>query len=71
MIFKQHFTVIKNGLSNECGELLEVGGTHYQKPIQVWDFVFANKIPFDEASAIKYLCRHNEKKMVLRILRKL
>lgn len=40
---------------------LEVGGTHYQKPIQVWDFVYANKIPFDEASAIKYLCRHKEK----------
>lgn len=40
---------------------LEVGGTHYQKPIQVWDFVYANNIPFDEASIIKYVCRHKEK----------
>lgn len=45
-----------------CNEAVEeVGGSHYQQPIQVWDFIYANNIPFDEGSAIKYLCRHKKK----------
>lgn len=40
----------------------EVGGTHYgDMPIEPWDFIYANHIPFDEGSAIKYLCRHKKK----------
>lgn len=42
-------------------ENIEVGGQHYQTAIQPWDFIYANKIPFDEANCIKYLCRHKDK----------
>ena len=39
----------------------QVGGAHYQKPIQHWDFIIANGIPYLEAVAIKYIVRHKEK----------
>ena len=31
------------------------------KPIQLWDFISGNGIPYLEGNAIKYLCRHREK----------
>lgn len=37
------------------------GGTHYQKPIQPWDFIVANGIGFLEGNAIKYLARWRDK----------
>lgn len=38
------------------------GGTHYKKhKIQVWDFILANNIGYMEGSAIKYLCRWQDK----------
>lgn len=38
------------------------GGTHYKaKPIQPWDFIVANNIPFLEGNAIKYIVRWREK----------
>ena len=39
----------------------QVGGAHYKKPIQHWDFVEANKIPYMEAQIIRYVLRHEEK----------
>jgi hypothetical protein len=39
----------------------QVGGDHYQKPIQVWDFVVANKIGFLEGNVIKYVERWERK----------
>ena len=39
----------------------QVGGWHYQKPIQHWDFVIANDIPYMEAQIIKYVFRWREK----------
>jgi hypothetical protein len=37
------------------------GGTHYQKPIQPWDYIAANGIGFFEGNAIKYLSRWRDK----------
>lgn len=37
------------------------GGTHYQKPIQPWDYIAANGIGFFEGNAIKYLTRWRDK----------
>ncbi|MGL6095362.1 MAG: DUF3310 domain-containing protein [Fimbriiglobus sp.] len=37
------------------------GGNHYAKPIQVWDFIAANGIPYLEGNAIKYLSRWRNK----------
>lgn len=37
------------------------GGTHYQKPIQPWDYVAANGLGFFEGNAIKYLSRWRDK----------
>lgn len=39
----------------------QVGGSHYAKPIQHWDFVVANNIPYLEAQIMKYVFRHREK----------
>jgi hypothetical protein len=40
----------------------QVGGDHYSVlPIQTWDFITKNEIPFLEGNAIKYLVRHRSK----------
>lgn len=48
----------------------QVGGSHYKYfKIQPVEFIHANKIPFCEANAIKYLCRHKEKNGVQDLLK--
>jgi hypothetical protein len=40
----------------------QVGGFHYKgMKIQHVEFVHANGIPYIEANAIKYICRHRQK----------
>lgn len=39
----------------------QVGGNHYHTPIQHWDFVLANEIPYLEAQIIKYVVRWRKK----------
>ena len=40
----------------------QCGGQHYKsQPIQPWDFIAGNGIPYLEGNAIKYLCRWREK----------
>ena len=39
----------------------QVGGAHYRSPIQHWDFVLANDIPYLEAQIIKYVYRWRKK----------
>ena len=39
----------------------QVGGKHYQTPIQHWDYVLANDIPYMEGQIIKYLVRWRKK----------
>lgn len=39
----------------------QVGGEHYRSPIQHWDYVLANDIPYLEAQIIKYITRHKKK----------
>lgn len=39
----------------------QVGGAHYMSPIQHWDYVIANNIPYLEAQIIKYVTRHDKK----------
>lgn len=41
---------------------VQIGGDHYKgSRIQHVEFVFANKIPYCEACALKYLTRHRKK----------
>ncbi len=41
---------------------IQHGGTHYKcLPIQPWDYIISNNIPFLEGNAIKYLTRWREK----------
>lgn len=41
---------------------IQVGGDHYKgMKIQPVEFIVANDIPYREANAIKYLCRHKNK----------
>lgn len=39
----------------------QVSGEHYKKPIQVWDFVAANKLDYFEGNIIKYVSRWRSK----------
>jgi hypothetical protein len=39
----------------------QVGGTHYQMPIQHAEFCQVNRLPWCESAAIKYLVRHQRK----------
>ena len=39
----------------------QVGGNHYQLPIEPIDFIEKNGIGFSEGNAIKYIVRHHRK----------
>ena len=39
----------------------QVGGEHYQMPIQPIEFIVKNEIPYREANVIKYTVRHKNK----------
>lgn len=39
----------------------QVGGNHYQMPIQPVTFIRANNIPYIEGNIIKYVVRHKNK----------
>ena len=39
----------------------QVGGTHYLRAIQPWDFIAANGIGFFEGNIIKYVTRWRDK----------
>lgn len=39
----------------------QVGGNHYDLPIQPVEFIVKNNIPYREANVIKYVTRHKNK----------
>ena len=40
----------------------QIGGSHYRDMVvQPSEFINKNRLPFAEASAIKYICRHSAK----------
>lgn len=39
----------------------QVGGDHYQKPVQPWDYIIANDIGYMEGNIIKYVSRWRDK----------
>ena len=39
----------------------QVGGTHYQSPIQTWDYIIANDLNYLEGNVVKYVSRHRQK----------
>lgn len=39
----------------------QVGGSHYQKAIQPWDYIIANNLGYLEGNIIKYVSRYKEK----------
>jgi len=39
----------------------QVGGTHYQSPIQTWDYIIANDLNYLEGNIVKYVSRHRQK----------
>lgn len=54
--------VTVNRYSEEKASDKQVGGTHYKKfVIQPAEFCHKNKIPYLEATVIKYLCRWRDK----------
>ena len=44
-----------------CAIHRQVGGNHYQMPIEPLEFIMANNLPYCEANVIKYTCRHERK----------
>lgn len=47
----------------------QVGGTHYQKKIQPWDYVAANGLDFFQGNIVKYVTRFREKDGVADLLK--
>jgi hypothetical protein len=47
-------------MSKKANEI-QVGGTHYQTKMQVWDFVIKHQIPYMEGTVIKYITRARKK----------
>jgi hypothetical protein len=39
----------------------QVGGVHYQKDIQPWDYIIANKLGYLEGNIVKYVSRWKDK----------
>jgi hypothetical protein len=39
----------------------QVGGEHYQLPIQPIDYIVNNNLPYREGNVIKYVTRHQSK----------
>ena len=39
----------------------QVGGSHYQLPIQPIDYITKNKLPYSEGNVVKYITRHRDK----------
>lgn len=46
-------------LNTSCKE--QVGGEHYQLPIQPIDYIVNNNLPYREGNVIKYVTRHQSK----------
>ena len=42
-------------------DLHQVGGDHYLKNIQPWDYILANNLGFLEGNIIKYITRYKDK----------
>lgn len=40
---------------------IQIGGDHYKKSIQPWDFIIANDLGFLEGNIIKYITRWKDK----------
>lgn len=39
----------------------QIAGTHYQTPIQVWDFIAANDLDWFQGTIVKYITRWHMK----------
>lgn len=39
----------------------QVGGSHYQKAIQPWDYIVANNLGYLEGNVVKYVSRWRDK----------
>jgi hypothetical protein len=39
----------------------QVGGNHYQLPIEPWDYIVANNLGYLEGNVIKYVTRYKQK----------
>jgi len=50
-----------DGYTQPKANTKQVGGQHYQSPIQAWDFILANQLGYLEGTAIKYITRHAAK----------
>lgn len=39
----------------------QMGGSHYLKPVQPWDYIAANGLDFFEGNIVKYVTRWRQK----------
>ncbi len=59
--YENHEQYMKRMSEEMDAKSRQVGGNHYQLPIQPVDFIVKNDIPFREANVIKYVVRHKSK----------
>jgi hypothetical protein len=53
--------VLFDGRFDHTANSSQVGGDHYQKVIQPWDYIIANDIGYMEGNIIKYISRWRDK----------
>lgn len=61
LMFKDVINGIHPASKSEKEDHHEVGGDHYKMAIEPWDYIYANRLPFDEGSVVKYISRHKSK----------
>jgi len=63
-IMEYHIPIRENPLSTvskEFAKSTQVGGTHYQLPIQPIEYITKNNLGYIEGNVVKYVTRHKSK----------
>jgi hypothetical protein len=64
--FNNEFAILKNANTGELTDITipvdkQIGGSHYDLPIQPIDYILKNSLGYCEANVIKYVSRHQNK----------
>jgi len=63
MTYEEHLIAkaYDDSLSPSENAARQVGGSHYQLPIEPWDFIVKNDLGYLEGNIIKYITRYKKK----------
>lgn len=58
---EKNMATSKHPMEEVLASKRQVGGTHYQKKVQPWDYIVANGLGYLEGNIIKYVSRYKDK----------